>query len=115
MLLATLLGVALIALVFNTLHLLATLQHTGGAGRDRPAFLWQGVLLGLFGGLTAWLIVVSAFFWLRLPVAEFASLYGLEFALALPGAREVATLLVASSLLGGCGALLAVGWTGRRP
>ncbi|NWG30625.1 MAG: hypothetical protein HXY29_03915 [Rhodocyclaceae bacterium] len=115
LLLAGLLGLALIALVFGTLRLQAVMQRTAADGPDRPAFLWQGVLLGLFGGLTAWLIVVATIFWLRLPVAELAGLYGLELTLALPSAREVAALLGVSALLGGCGALLAGGWTGRRP
>lgn len=119
-LLATLVGVALIALVFNTLSARATMQRNVTTRRiadsdgDRPVLLWQGVLLGLLGGLAAWLILVGAILWLRLPVAEFAALYGLEFTLTLPGVGEIATLLGSATLLGGAGALLAIVGTARR-
>lgn len=121
LLLAGMLGLALIALVLNTLRQQAVMQRvetTCGPGADseggRAALLWQGVLLGLLGALMAWLIIVAAIFWLRLPVAEFTALYGLDFTLALPGMRESIALLGISVLLGGCGALLAMGGAARR-
>ncbi|MDI6750673.1 MAG: cell division protein FtsX [Pseudomonadota bacterium] len=120
MLLAGLLTLALIAIVFNALRLRAAIEraqaHAGSfsaADIGRPALLWQGLLLGFFGGLTAWLIVSGTMLWLRLPVAELAGLYGFDFTLALPGMREIGAMLGISVLLGGCGALLACDWRGR--
>ncbi|WP_126443761.1 cell division protein FtsX [Sulfuricystis multivorans] len=110
MLLAGLLGLALIAQVLNALRLQAFAHET----IVRPSFLWQGVLLGLCGGLIAWLIVVAAIFGLRLPVAELAGLYGSTFTLRFPDALESAALLGISVLLGGCCAALAVDWRRRR-
>lgn len=118
LLLAVLLGIGLLAIVFNTIRLQALTRRDEvevsrllGAtdGFIRRPFLWHGTLLGLAGGLSAWLIVAAAILWLRLPVAELASLYGVDFMPALPGPRETAAILGAASLLGWLGAALSIG------
>jgi cell division transport system permease protein len=118
LLLAVLLGIGLLAIVFNTIRLQALTRRDEvevsrllGAtdGFIRRPFLWHGTLLGLAGGLIAWLIVAAAILWLRLPVAELASLYGVDFMPALPGPRETAAMLAAAALLGWLGAALSIG------
>ncbi|MHB1428017.1 MAG: permease-like cell division protein FtsX [Rhodocyclaceae bacterium] len=118
LLLAVLLGIGLLAIVFNTIRLQALTRRDEvevsrllGAtdGFIRRPFLWHGTLLGLAGGLFAWIIVAAAILWLRLPVAELASLYGVDFMPALPGPRETAAMLGAASLLGWMGAALSIG------
>lgn len=118
LLLAVLLGIGLLAIVFNTIRLQALTRRDEvevsrllGAtdGFIRRPFLWHGTLLGLAGGLIAWLIVAAAILWLRLPVAELASLYGVDFMPALPGPRETAAMLGAAALLGWLGAALSIG------
>jgi len=118
LLLAVLLGIGLLAIVFNTIRLQALTRRDEvevsrllGAtdGFIRRPFLWHGTLLGLAGGLIAWLIVAAAILWLRLPVAELASLYGVDFMPALPGLRETAAMLGAAALLGWLGAALSIG------
>lgn len=118
LLLAVLLGIGLLAIVFNTIRLQALTRRDEvevsrllGAtdGFIRRPFLWHGTLLGLAGGLLAWLIVAAAILWLRLPVAELASLYGVDFMPALPGPRETAAMLGAAALLGWLGAALSIG------
>ena len=118
LLLASLLGIGLLAIVFNTIRLQALTRRDEvevsrllGAtdGFIRRPFLWHGSLLGLAGGLLAWLIVAGAVFWLRLPVAELASLYGIDLLLALPGPLESVLLLGGAALLGWLGATLSIG------
>lgn len=118
LLLAVLLGIGLLAIVFNTIRLQALTRRDEvevsrllGATDSfiRRPFLWHGTLLGLAGGLLAWLIVAAAILWLRLPVAELASLYGVDFMPALPGPRETAAMLGAAALLGWLGAALSIG------
>jgi cell division transport system permease protein len=123
LLLASLLGVGLLAIVFNTIRLQALTRRDEvevsrllGAtdGFIRRPFLWHGTLLGLAGGLLAWLIVSAAVLWLRLPVAELASLYGIDLMLALPGPLASALLFGSAALLGWLGATLSIGQHLRR-
>jgi cell division transport system permease protein len=123
LLLASLLGVGLLAIVFNTIRLQALTRRDEvevsrllGAtdGFIRRPFLWHGALLGLAGGLLAWLIVSAAVLWLRLPVAELASLYGIDLMLALPGPLASALLFGSAALLGWLGATLSIGQHLRR-
>ncbi len=118
LLLAGLLGTGLLAIVFNTIRLQALTRRDEvevsrllGAtdGFIRRPFLWHGSLLGLVGGLVAWLIVAGAVAWLRLPVAELTALYGIELQLALPDALTSAGLFGAAALLGWLGAALSIG------
>jgi cell division transport system permease protein len=123
LLLASLLGVGLLAIVFNTIRLQALtrraeveVSHLLGAtdGFIRRPFLWHGTLLGLAGGLIAWLIVAAAILWLRLPIAELASLYGIDLMLALPGPQVSALLFGTAAVLGWLGATLSIGQHLRR-
>lgn len=117
LLLAALLGAGLVAITFNTIRLQALTRRAEvevsrllGATDAfiRRPFLWHGALLGLAGGLVAWLIVAAATLWLRLPAAELARLYGLELELALPGAAAGAAAIGAATALGWLGALLSM-------
>ena len=118
LLVAGLLGVGLLAIVFNTIRLQALTRRDEvvvsrllGAtdGFIRRPFLWHGALLGCAGGLIAWLIVAGAMLWLQQPVAELASLYGIDLLLALPGPLTSTLLLGCAALLGWLGALLSIG------
>jgi cell division transport system permease protein len=116
-LLAGLLGLGLVTITFNTIRLqvltrqaeVAVSQLLGATDAfiSRP-FHWYGALLGLFGGVAAWLIVAAALLWLARPVAELAQLYGLTLQLALPGPVDSLTLLGVAALLGWLGAALSV-------
>ena len=117
LLLAALLGLGLVTITFGTIRLQLLTRRTEvevsrllGAtdGFIRRPFLWHGALLGLLGGMAAWLIVAGAILWLRLPVAELAQLYGLDLMLALPTAAGSALLLAGAALLGWFGALLSM-------
>jgi cell division transport system permease protein len=117
LLLATLLGIGLVTITFNTIRLqvlsrqseveVSRLLGATEAFIRRP-FLWYGGLLGLLGGAMAWLIVCAATLWLRLPVAEIALLYGLDLMLTLPMASDSAVLLGGAALLGWLGAALSM-------
>jgi len=117
LLLATLLGLGLVTITFNTIRLqvltrqaeveVSRLLGATDAFIRRP-FLWYGTLLGLLGGGAAWLIVAGATLWLRLPVAELAGLYGLELTLALPSPAQSAALLGLAAFLGWFGAALSM-------
>ncbi len=117
LLLATLLGIGLVTITFNTIRLqvltrqaeveVSRLLGATDAFIRRP-FLWYGGLLGLLGGFAAWLIVAGATLWLRLPVAELAQLYGLDFMLALPTPADTLLLFGIAGLLGWIGAALSM-------
>jgi cell division transport system permease protein len=117
LLLATLLGLGLATITFNTIRLQVLTRQTEvevsrllGATDAfiRRPFLWYGTLLGLLGGGAAWLIVAGATLWMRLPVAELARLYGIELMLALPSPAQSAMLLGLAALLGWLGAALSI-------
>jgi cell division transport system permease protein len=123
LLLAVLFGSAALAMLCNALRLQAQAWRADiGAGRIpavadrviRRAFLWHGALLGLAGGLLAWLIVAAAIYWLRLPVAELAGLHGILLQIDPPGGAQALYLLGAATLLGGLGAALSLGPLLRR-
>lgn len=123
LLLAGLLGTGLLAIVFNTIRLQALsrgieveVSRLLGAtdGFIRRPFLWHGSLLGLGGGLVAWLIIVATLLWLREPVAELATLYGIQLHLALPDVLTSIVLFSTAALLGWLGARLSIGQHLRR-
>lgn len=119
LLLATLLGIGLATITFNAIRLQLVTRHAEvdvsrllgatGAFISRP-FLWFGALLGLLGGGAAWLIVTGAMLWLRLPVAELAALYGIDFLLAPPAGGESVLLLLSATALGWLGAVFSMQW-----
>lgn len=108
MLLAGLLGVGLVAISFNTIRLQVLTQRPeielsrllgASDGFIRRPFYWFGVLQGLLGGLTAWLLAGLTTLVLRGPVEEFAGLYGIALSLrALDGISSLALLALAAGL-----------------
>jgi cell division transport system permease protein len=75
----------------------------------RRPFLYQGLWLGLLGGVTAWILVAFAVVTLDPSINRLASLYHSGFRLLGPGPTESLLLLAAGSLTGLTGAWLAVG------
>jgi cell division transport system permease protein len=118
LILATLLGFALVVITSNTIRLqilsqrdeieVSTLIGATDTFIRRP-FLYHGVLQGLGGGLAALLIVSLGLQLLNVGIADLAKLYATQFCLFPPGGRDIVTLLLLSSLLGWLGAFLAVG------
>ncbi len=116
-LLALLLGVGLVAITFNTIRLqvmtrraeieLSRLLGATDAFIRRP-FHYFGILLGLAGGIVAWLIVAAATWWLAAPIGELAQLYSLDFALRPLAALDSVLLLIAAAGLGWLGASLSL-------
>lgn len=116
-LLGLLLGVGLVAITFNIIRMQVMagraeieLSRLLGAtdGFIRRPFHYFGVLLGLLGGLVAWLIVAGIAHWLATPIDELARLYGLDFSLRPLSAIDSAALLAASAGLGWLGAGLSL-------
>ena len=117
LLLALLLGVGLVAITFNTIRLqvmtrraeieLSRLLGATDAFIRRP-FTYFGIMLGLAGGVTAWLIVAAATWWLGAPIAEFAKLYSIDFTLHPLSALDSALLLIVAAVLGWLGASLSL-------
>lgn len=118
LILAVLLGFALVVITGNTIRLqilsqreeieISTLIGATDAFIRRP-FLYHGVLQGLGGGLAAWLIVSLGLQLLNVGTADLAKLYAAQFRLLPLGTGDILGLLLFSSLLGWLGAFLAVG------
>jgi cell division transport system permease protein len=117
MLLAALLGAGLIAISFSTIRMQVLTQRAEievsrllGAtdGYIRRPFLYFGILLGLGGGILAWLLVSALVLWLRTPLAELAKLYELTLVLQTLDARDSALLLGFAGGLGWLGALISM-------
>jgi cell division transport system permease protein len=118
LLLALLLGFALVAITSNTIRLqilsqreeieVSKLIGATDAFIRRP-FLYHGLLQGLVGGLAAWLIVSLGLLFLNAGIGDLAQLYGAQFSLQGPGGGAILGLLLFSALLGWLGAFLAVG------
>lgn len=116
--LATLLGLAVLLIIGNTIRLEIQNRHAEieitkliGATNAfiRRPFLYTGFWYGLFGGIIAWLMVAISVTLLRGPVANLASLYESAFDLSSLGWLNVISLLAASAVLGLVGSWLAVG------
>lgn len=117
LILAGLLGFALIVITSNTVRLqilsqreeieISTLIGATNAFIRRP-FLYHGALQGLGGGLVAWLIVSLGLQLTTLGMTDLAKLYAVPFQLLPLAARDISSLLLFSSLLGWLGAFLAV-------
>ncbi|MDR2240693.1 MAG: permease-like cell division protein FtsX [Zoogloeaceae bacterium] len=115
--LAAVLGIALVAVTFNTIRLqiltqeaeieVSRLLGATDAFIRRP-FFYFGALQGLAGGLVAWFAVFAATLLLRGPVADLAALYGVEFALHILPLADSVLLLGLAALLGLAGAWAAL-------
>jgi len=117
LLLGALLGTGLIAISFGIIRM-QVLTHRAeievsqllGAtdGFIRRPFLYYGFLLGLGGGVVAWLLVGAAALWLRAPLSELVRLYDLTLVLQTLDARDSALLLGLAAGLGWVGATISL-------
>lgn len=116
-LLAGLLGIALVAVTFNTIRLQILTQRDEielcrliGATHAyiRRPFFYLGSLLGLLGGLAALGIVAAGIAILNRDLGALAQLYGADLRLSLPGPREMGVVLGSAAVLGWLGAHLSV-------
>ncbi len=114
---AALLGTALVLVTFNTIRLQILTQRDEievakliGAtdGFIRRPFLYYGALTGLAGGAAGWCIVAIALALLNAPVGRLAELYGARFSLSHLDLPATAVLLGTAAVLGWLGATLSV-------
>jgi cell division transport system permease protein len=115
--LAVLLSLALIAVTFNTIRLQILTQREEivvakliGATDSfiRRPFLYFGILQGILGGATAWLITSASVLFFNRQLTELAQLYGNSFTLAPLNGVDGLSLLLFSLYLGWLGAWLSV-------
>jgi cell division transport system permease protein len=117
-LLGALLGLALVAVTFNTIRLQILTQNDEielcrlvGATRAyvRRPFFYLGSLLGLLGGLAALALALAAIAWLNRDLAQLDPLFGSEFQLQFLDPADMAVALASALALGWLGACLSVG------
>lgn len=122
-LLAGLLGLALTAIVGNTIRLqiyalreeIEVSRLIGATDRFiRRPFLYFGALQGLLGGLAGWVMVAGALSFLESSLGALAAAWGSRLQLQGPGPLEGTALLAIAALLGLIGAYLAVSRTLRQ-
>jgi cell division transport system permease protein len=115
--LGVLLGAGLISISFSIIRMQVLTQRTEievsrllGAtdGFIQRPFLYFGLLLGLGGGVVAWLLVGAATLWLRAPLGELVRLYDLTLVLHSLDMRDSALLLGFASTFGWLGALISL-------
>ena len=115
--LAVLLGFALIAVIGNTIRMQILTQREEievsqliGATYSfiRCPFLYAGAIYGLGGGLIACLLLVGVVLFFNASVAQIAAEYGSSFALSLPNINLNFVIIAASTLLGWFAAYVAV-------
>jgi cell division transport system permease protein len=115
--LGVLLSAGLIAISFSIIRMQALTYRTeievsrllGATDRFvRRPFLYYGFLLGLGGGIVAWLLVGAAALWLRAPLGELVRLYDLTLVLQSLDTRDSALLLAFAAGLGWLGALISL-------
>lgn len=116
-LLAGLLGIALVAVTFNTIRLQILTQRDEielcrliGATHAyiRRPFFYFGSLLGLLGGFGALGIVIAGLAILNRDLATLARWYGADLNLIYPTPQEMASVLGSAAALGWLGAYLSV-------
>ena len=116
--LASLLGLAVLLIVGNTIRLEIQNRHAeieitkliGGTDAFiRRPFLYNGLWYGLFGGIIAWLMVTLSIGLLDNPVTQLAGLYNSSFDLTGVNFTALLNLLSGSTLLGLFGSWIAVG------
>ena len=107
--LSSLMGVAVILIISNTVRLgildradeIQIIDQIGGTGGFvRRPFLYYGVLQGALGALTGWLISNGALYVLNEPVLKLAELYSSHFRLGLIGLALGVAVIVIASVLG---------------
>ncbi|MBD3669886.1 MAG: ABC transporter permease [Gammaproteobacteria bacterium] len=118
MIVAILLGVAVLLIVGNTIRLaienrrdeilITKLIGATNAFIRRP-FLYYGIWYGLFGGLLALILVDTSIILLQEPVARLTGLYGSNYRLGLLDLELSATVIGGGILLGLLGSWIAVG------
>lgn len=118
LILAGLLGLAVLLIVGNTIRLgihsnrdeitITKLMGATNAFVRRP-FLYTGTWYGVLGGLLAWLFVSVALRLLAEPVRQLSTLYGSHFELNGLDITNTLLLLLFATLLGLSGSWLAVG------
>ena len=118
LLFASALGLAVVAVVFNTIRLQVATQREEiavarliGATRGfiRRPFYYLGAIQGLAGGALAVGLVAAALLPLNQAVIDLARLYGARFSFAPLDSGQLALFLAAATLLGWLGAALSVG------
>lgn len=123
LLLAVLLGIALIAISGNAIRALILSKRDeievsrliGATDRYiRRPFLFVGALQALLGGVAATGVLAAAAILLQPPIARLAALYGSQYQLRPPSLTEFAVALVVTTLLGWLGAWLTVARTFRQ-
>jgi len=117
LLLASVLGLAVLLVVGNTIRLEienrrneVQIMDLVGATRAfiRRPFLYSGAWYGLLGSMLAWIMVTGAIQLLQRPVEHLASLYHTQFSLSGLGGLPSLSLLAGGALLGTVGAWVAV-------
>ena len=115
--LASLLGLALVAITFNTIRLQILTQREEievsrliGATNSfiRRPFLYFGAMQGLLGGIAAWFIINISLMLLNQQLDTLAQLYASQFSLHSMSSGDSVTLLLFSMYLGWLGAWLSV-------
>lgn len=115
--LATLLAVAVVLVIGNTVRLsiesrrdeILVAKLVGGTdGFVRRPFLYTGTWFGLGGGVVAWVLLLLSSWWLNGPIEHLARLYRSDFSLSSLGVGGVFLLIIAAMLLGWLGAWVAV-------
>jgi cell division transport system permease protein len=113
----TLLAFALVAVTFNTIRLQILTEREeievagliGATARYiRRPFLYYGAVLGLLGGVVAWVVVWAATEALNGALADLSALYGASWQLRSLSVRDGAALLLFAAALGALGAWLSV-------
>ena len=117
LMLATLLSVAIIAIMFNTIRLQILTKRDEieiskliGATDNfiRRPFLYFGTIQGLAGGIIAWSIVAFAIDTMNQELVALAQLYNFDLQLQHLSAEDSISLLIFSAWLGWLGARLSV-------
>ncbi len=117
LILAVLLSIALVAVTFNTIRLQILTQRDEievsrliGATDSfiRRPFLYFGLMQGLLGGVTAWLIITVSLLLLNSSLDGLTQLYASSFTLHRPAADDSLALLLFSAYLGWLAAWLSV-------
>ncbi len=115
--LASLLGIAVLLIIGNTIRLEILNRHAeieitkliGGTNAFiRRPFLYNGLWYGVFGGIISWLMITISLLLLDTPIEQLAGLYSSQFSLTGLNMGSLLLLLLVSGLLGLCGSWIAV-------